>query len=71
MKKESQRQKVLEWLKAGKTITSFEAFTNFHATRLSAIIFDLRKRGYHITADREESGDSWYFRYSLVEEQNA
>lgn len=39
---------VLEWLKTNASISSMEAIENFGATRLSAIIFDLRKRGYNI-----------------------
>lgn len=39
---------VLQWLKTGASISSMEAIENFGATRLSAIIFNLRKRGYNI-----------------------
>ena len=39
---------VLRHLKDHKTITTYEAFTEYGATRLSAIIFDLRKK-YLIT----------------------
>lgn len=39
---------VLRHLKEYKSITSFEAFTEYGAIRLSAIIFDLRKK-YEIT----------------------
>lgn len=35
-------QLVLEYLKSNKTITSLEAIYKFGATRLSAIIFNLR-----------------------------
>ncbi len=40
---------VLRHLKEKGSITTFEAFTEYGATRLSAIIFDLRKR--HIIQD--------------------
>lgn len=40
---------VLRHLKQYKSITSFEAFTEYGATRLSAIIFVLRKK--HIIND--------------------
>lgn len=43
------KQAVLRHLKEYKSITSFEAFTEYGATRLSAIIFELRKT--HIIAD--------------------
>lgn len=40
---------ILRHLKEYKSITSFEAFTEYGATRLSAIIFVLRKK--HIIND--------------------
>lgn len=39
---------VLDWLKSHAGITSVEAFENFGATRLSAIIFELKRKGYNI-----------------------
>lgn len=42
------KEAVLRHLREYKSITSFEAFTEYGATRLSAIIFDLRKK-YEIT----------------------
>ena len=41
-------QAVLDWLKTHASISSMEAINNFGATRLGAIIFNLRKRGYNI-----------------------
>lgn len=41
-------QAVLDWLKTHASISSMEAIQSFGATRLSAIIFNLRKRGYDI-----------------------
>ncbi len=43
-----QRALVLDWLKAGNSLTNFQAFKLFGATRLGAIIYDLRKMGYKI-----------------------
>lgn len=48
MAKINQRKVVLNHLQVHKTITSMEAFSLYGATRLSAIIFDLRKSGYNI-----------------------
>ena len=50
MKKEkSATQDVLNYLKKHKRgITQVECFEKFGATRLGAIIFELRKRGYDI-----------------------
>lgn len=45
----SQDVRVLEYLKKHKTITSQEAFRHLGVTRLSAVIFRLkRKQGYNI-----------------------
>lgn len=43
-------QAVLNHLREHGSITSMEAIELFGATRLSAIIFNLRKRGYEIDA---------------------
>lgn len=47
----SLRFQILKHLQEYKSITTYEAFTEYGATRLSAIIFDLRKK-YKI-------GDEW------------
>lgn len=39
---------VLQWLQTHASISSMEAIKEFGATRLSAIVFNLRKRGYDI-----------------------
>lgn len=41
-------QAILDWLKTHTSISSMEAIQSFGATRLSAIIFNLRKKGYNI-----------------------
>lgn len=43
-----QRKAILDHLESKGNITSMEAFTLYGATRLSAIVFDLRKMGYDI-----------------------
>lgn len=45
---------VLNHLKEHGSITSLEAIRLYGATRLSSIIFDLRKRGYRISTVMEE-----------------
>lgn len=59
---------VLHHLKKHKSITSWEAIQNYKATRLSAIIFELKKRGYEFNTVREENPEtgSHYARYYLV-----
>lgn len=48
MRKFNKTEAVLNHLKEHGSITSLEAIENYGATRLSAIIFNLRKRGYKI-----------------------
>ena len=43
-------KQVSDYLKKHKQITSWEAIEKFRATRLAAIICNLRKRGWHITS---------------------
>lgn len=69
----NQTTAVLRHLKENKGITTFEAFTEYGATRLSAIIFNLRKR-YEIVDEWIERvnryGDTIRFkRYILVKEK--
>lgn len=65
--------RILQYLKTHKRgITSIEAFERFGATRLSSIIFVLRKE-YKIESieceDRNRFGEKVkYFRYKLIEE---
>lgn len=44
----SQTQDVLDYMKENGGITSKEAFQRFGATRLSGLIWGLRKQGYEI-----------------------
>lgn len=48
---------VLDWLKTHASISSMEAIQSFGATRLSVIIFNLRKRGYNIETVKCEGTD--------------
>lgn len=48
-------------------ITSWEAIQSYNATRLSAIIFELKKRGMNITTTRESNDKSNYVRYHYSE----
>lgn len=52
-----QRGLVLKHLQTKKYITSWEAIEEYGATRLSAIIFDLRKAGWNIQ-------DRWEVEYN-------
>lgn len=63
-------QAVLQWLQSNASISSMEAIENFGATRLSAIIFNLRRRGYDIETVMVDGRDRFgnnvrYARYYL------
>lgn len=44
----TQKEEVLEYLKNNKKITILEAIYQLEITRLSAIIYSLKKEGYNI-----------------------
>ena len=60
-------QKVKEHLQSGKGITSMEAFEMYGATRLSAIIFNLRKYGMNIVNVNRECTDRYGNKATFVE----
>lgn len=71
--KKTQTSEVLNYLmKHKKGITSMEAFEKFGATRLSAIIFNLRhNHGYDIEVEEEKTKNRYgntvaFTRYRLV-----
>lgn len=69
---ETKTAKVLTHLKEHKAITSWEAIQLYGATRLSAIIFNLRHRGYQIENAWLQGEDRYgnasrYVRYELRE----
>lgn len=71
-KKTNKTEKVLEHLRTYGCITSLEAIEKYKATRLSAIIFNLRKRGLNIQTIDIPFVDSYgtksiYGKYVLVE----
>jgi len=57
---------VLAHLKKGKTITSWQAFEKFRATRLADIIFNLRNSGHDISTEMIEDNETRYARYRLM-----
>lgn len=61
---------VLDHMKEHGSITQMEAIELFGATRLSAIIFNLRRKGYEITSETQGAIDRYghavnYARYVL------
>lgn len=69
IKRMSQREKILAHLKSSPNgITSLEAIRLYKITRISAVIFALRKKGYNIVSMRkrnEETG-TVFARYVLL-----
>lgn len=66
---------ILEHLKNNEGITSIQAFELYGATRLSAVIFNLRKYGYIIQNDwktgKDRYGNSCRFvQYKLIGKVN-
>lgn len=65
-------EKVFQHLQKHKSgITSWQAIDNYGATRLSSIIFNLKKRGHNIICVKEEGVDRYgnvsrYGRYVLM-----
>ena len=56
---------VFAHLKKGKTITSWQAFEMFRATRLADIVFKLRSRGYDISTFLIDYNGTRYAKYKL------
>lgn len=55
MARRTQQQAVLDWLKTGTGISSMDAFKALGVTRLSAVVFNLRKKGYNIESEEIET----------------
>lgn len=71
--KKDKTTEVLKHLKVKGSITSLEAFELYGATRLSAIIFNLRKKGYDIKTTDGACIDRYghkcnFARYTLIED---
>lgn len=64
-KKESQLKKVLHHLNTKGSITSWEAITLYRITRLSALIYILRDKGFNISTEMVFMNDSRYAIYHL------
>lgn len=63
---------VLDYLQENTGITTFEAFTKFGATRLSDIVYRLKKQGHNIVTVNREQEDRYgnkvtFCEYRLVE----
>ena len=65
LKDNSQCARLLAHLKAGGSVTSFEAYDLFKITQLAARITELEARGIAIARACEENDGARYVRYSL------
>jgi hypothetical protein len=52
-----------------KPITSWEAITQYRATRLADIVFKLKKRGHNIVTYMVEDGSVGFARYYLIKDK--
>lgn len=66
--KETKIKAVLDHLKTKGNISPLEAIHQYNATRLSSIIFDLKRKGYNIHTIIEDYKGSRYARYYLTKE---
>ena len=72
MSKETHYDRVLKHLQDHRSITSLEAFRDYGITRLSAIIYLLRKDGWSIFSEsvgcKNRYGKTVYFAKYVLEE---
>lgn len=62
----SQENRILDYLKSGRSLTPLEALDLFGCLRLSARIKKLREMGYSIVTHTEERNGKRFARYSLA-----
>ena len=65
LKDNSQCARLLAHLKAGGSVTSYEAYAKFGITPLAARITELEARGIAIARACEENDGARYVRYSM------
>ena len=51
----TQKQRVKEYLKTGRPLTSWEAIEKWHCTRLAAVIDKLKKEGMNIQSTMKKN----------------
>lgn len=75
MKRITQRDRVLQYLKDNAFITSYDAFKKIGCTQLATRISELKDRGYKFRKERVKTqnmyGDKTHYdKYYLVEEES-
>lgn len=64
----SHNKMILDFLKGGRVITTWDAIKLFRCTRLSGRIYDLRVAGHTISTEmKKEDGKQWA-EYTLIKE---
>lgn len=66
----SQKQTVLNHLKRFGCISTWQAIQDYHITRLSAHINQLKNEGFSIMPTRETDGKNWWHKYILIQKEN-
>lgn len=61
----TQESAILDWLKAGYSLTPLEALEQFGCLRLGARIHALREAGYRIESERVQKGRKFWHRYRM------
>lgn len=69
----TQVDRVIAYLNKFGSITTWEAFQELGIVRLSARIFEIKKRGYKVKAEPIQAKNRFgenirYFKYSLIED---
>ena len=64
----SQTEQIVKHLEQHGSITSLEAFATYQVTRLSGLIYALKKRGYKFETELEPQNRSKFVRYTLIKE---
>ena len=61
----SQEIQILNHIKRHKKISSMQAFSKYNITRLAAVVYNLRAKGYAIKTDIVNKANSSYAVYSM------
>lgn len=69
-----QAQRVLDYIEQFGSITSLDAFKDLGITRLSAVVFDLRKEGYNVQSEtigaKNRFGEIAHFSKYFIPKEN-
>lgn len=65
--RQTQKKKILEYLKTGKSITKLEALKMFNIWNSGDAIFNLREEGYNIETTMITNGKRRFASYKLIE----